>query len=89
MKHILLAQSTDPSSRLVRNTQNLTGQYGLLTQEEDLQADTSDPMCRDDMDPVVGSSAVADGLESARGRCHLVPAKFEVGQLAKGEQCGE
>jgi hypothetical protein len=69
-KHILLAQNTDPNSKLDQNTQNLTGQCGRLAQGVDLRADTWGPMRRDDMGPVVGSSVVVNGPGSAQGQCH-------------------
>jgi hypothetical protein len=88
-KHILLAQNTDPNSKLDPDIQNLTGQCGQLAQGADLRADTWGPMHRDDMGPVVESSAVVNDLGSAQGQSHSVPARSEVGQLAKGEQYEE
>ena len=69
-KHILLAQNTDPNSKLDQNTQNLTGQCGRLAQGADLGVDTWGPMRRDDMGPAVGSSAVVNDLGSAQEQCH-------------------
>jgi len=69
-KHIPLVQNIGPNSKLDRNTQILTGQCGRSAQGADLRADTWAPMRRDDMGPVVGSSAVVSGLGSAQEQCH-------------------